>query len=323
VTKRLIQESAPVAERAADGSYPIVLIVEGTGTTGVYGASLMIDEQARLFENVASFANHPLNPEHPEQRDIHTISGRITHVQAGEADGRRALLGKYTPNSKYAAWVEENKDLLEFSIFSLAYGSQNDAQGRLIVEGFSPEDPYRSVDLVLAGGAGGRFRRAQESLRILESSLGQPEGAQPGAAPAPGTTNQEDHMDPKDIEAIAAAVAEAFKPVLTLLGEQKIALEALKAGAPAAAPKETKDVIESAVDALTAIEKAEIKSATAKESLIASVKRGEDVTESLAYIIKVQAESAAGSTGDATYIQEGAAPSGVKHDFSIARLAVN
>ena len=324
----LLQESrggTRLTSKNSDGTFNITIIREGVGSTGIYSAELMSEASAAVFNNIGSHPGHPADLEHLDQRNPMGMIGRVLDVRPGEDGGRKALVGKFKPaNAQVEQYVEEFQDILDFSIFCSAFGDKDDS-GRTVVESFNGDFPYRSVDLVLAGGAGGRFQVAQESLLAIESSLGKPEGAQPGAAPAPGIHNQEDHMDPKDIAAIATAVAEAFKPVLTLLEEQKVAIEALKAGAPAPdAPKEAKDVIKGAVEALTAIDKAAIISETAKASLIAAVERGEDITESLAYVVKVQTESAAAApqtfTAPSRYVAE-AADASDKHDFTVGRLA--
>jgi hypothetical protein len=322
-----VHEAAKLAGKAANGSYPVVIITEGTGSTGVYGPELMRDDQAQLFENAASFMDHPVDPQKPYLRSVMSIGGRIRNVRAGVSEGKRALLGDYFPRKEYAEFVEEFADTLGLSIFSLAQGSERDEHDRLIVESFSPIDPYRSVDVVVAAGAGGKFERAHESARAIESSLGKPAGTQPGSTPAPGT-NQEVRMEKEDIDAIAAAVVEAFKPVVTLLQEQKTAIEALKPGAAAPdAPKETKDIIKGAVESLKLIEDAKIASPTLKASLVESVSRGEDITQSLEFAKKVTAEAATPGvtkvdpvTATDTYVQEAAASTG-RHDFTIGRLA--
>lgn len=319
-----VLEAAKLSAKSADGSYPVVIITEGVGSTGVYRAELMRDDQAQLFENAASFMDHPVDPQKPHLRSVLSIGGRIRNVRAGESEGKRALLGDYFPRKEYAEFVEEFADTVGLSIFSLAEGEETDEQGRLIVENFAPNDPYRSVDIVVAPGRGGKFQRARESARAIESSLGVPVGVQPGAAPAPGSTQQEEEdMDPK---VLSAALAEALQPVLTLLGEQKVAIEALKAGAPApAAAPEVKDADEArkgAIEALAAIEDAKIVSKTAREALVADVAAGKDITAALEFVKNVQAENAPSPTsGDiGTYVAESAGGA-AGHDWSVSGFA--
>ena len=306
-----------MSPRADDGTWPVVLITEGEGSTGRYSGELL-ERSASIFSGTASYMDHPIDPEHPEKRSVLSIAGRFGEVTVGEDKGKKALLSTFKPRAEYASFVEEFHDVLGLSIYCPAKGEVME-DGRLDVQEFVPS-PYRSVDIVVAAGRGGRIKQARESLLVIESSLGEPaESTKPGAAPVPGTpTTQEERMDTKDIQAIAAAVAEAFKPVVTLLEEQKVAIEALKAGAPApAAPKETKDAVKDAIEALKKIDAAGIDSPTLRESLIVAIAEGEDASKAIEFAKKVVSETK--KTPAETYIAESQA-SDKTHDFRVTRL---
>jgi len=294
----ILLESQPGARLTAkndDGSFRIVLITEGEGSTGVYGAEVMNEHSASVFENIGSHPNHPADATRPDQRSPLGLIGRITDVVVGEDGGKAALIGNFHPgNADIAAYVEEFQDLLAFSIYCAAFGQKND-KGKTVVESFDGSFPYRSVDLVLAAGRGGRFQLAQESLLAIESSLGVAAGTQPGSTPAPGSTHQKDiSMDEQAIkalgESLATAVTTALKPLTDFVQEQKTAAEAAAAGAkPADAP----NAVESAITALDSINKIDGIELipTLKESLIAAVKAGEDVTAGIALATSVAAEA--------------------------------
>lgn len=320
-TGTYIQESAKLSSRNDDGSYDVVIITEGTGSTGVYAAELMREDQAILFENAPSFMNHPIDPSKPYLRDVMSISGRFTNLRAGVSEGKAAILGRFKPRREYAEFVEEFHDVLGLSIFSLANGEKDDT-GKVVVESFADVDPYRSVDIVVAAGRGGKFQRAEESARTIEASLGHPEGTTPGAAPAPGTHTQEEGiMKPEDITALAEAltngVKAALEPVITFVTEQKTAAEAAAAGAPAAG-----EAIKSAISSAAAIEAAGF-GETLKASLLKDLEAGKDVTAAIEFAKTVTAEAAAAAkpvqTAVSEYVIESAP--GVSHDFSIAGLA--
>lgn len=166
------EDGGRLAARNADGTFNIVLIVEGEGSTGHYSAELMSEASAAAFENVGSHPNHPANRERPEERDPMGLIGRVFNVRPGNDRGRAALIGRFRPGSpEVADYVAEFGDLLGISIFAKAEGRQR-GDGKLIVESFDGAWPYRSVDIVLAAGAGGRFRLAQESLLAIESATG-------------------------------------------------------------------------------------------------------------------------------------------------------
>ncbi len=186
------QGGGRLAGRNADGTYAIVLLTEGKGTSGTYPPELMNEHSASVFENVPTHPNHPVDKTKPEDRSPIGMIGRVTNVSVGTDKGKAALLGKFRPgNEDVAKYVEEFGDLLGFSIYCLAKSTRPDmlasaafgggmlgrgaAGPSQIVEEFDADFPYRSVDLVLAAGRGGRFQLAQESLLAIESAIGTPE----------------------------------------------------------------------------------------------------------------------------------------------------
>ena len=294
-TKAILRESSRLAEKSADGTYPVVLITEGIGSTGVYGADA-IAASAAVFENAPSFINHPADPQNPGARDLNTIAGRITNVRVGEDAGRTALIGDYKPRKEYEALFEDFGDIIGLSIFCEAFGEKDDT-GRLVLESFNGDFPFKSVDAVVAAGRGGRFVVARESLLAIESALGVPEVNQPGSTSAPGspTPKEKSSMDlsPQDIQALA----EALKPSL---------VEALTPAAPAApaAPEPATDAqieeaVEKATKSVEAVKEAKL-TPSLEKPLLEAARKGKDVTAGIAEAQAILAEARQGQTPAAT-----------------------
>lgn len=320
---REAQAGSRLRARNADGTFDIVLITEGEGSTAHYSAELMNEASAAAFTNVGSHPNHPADPTKPEHRNPMGMIGRVIDVKPDVVDGLKALTGKFKPaNEDVANYVEQFADLLSVSVFNKAFGDEG-PDGKFVAEEWQADWPYRSVDIVLAGGRGGRFQLAQESLRGIETSLGKSGGPKPGTTPAPGSPTQEEHhMDPEDLKEVAKVVAEALtetlKPIVATLAEQKTLIEGLQAGAPAAEEpkKEKSEVIKSTIESLKTITDAKLLP-TLQESLIAALERGEDVTQGIEFAKTVTAEAAKTQGGDG-YIQS---ESLKDHDWTVTRLA--
>jgi hypothetical protein len=293
-----VQEQSRLAEKRADGTRRVILITEGIGSTGVYSADL-IDASAYVFEDVPSYMDHPIDPEHPEKRSVLSIGGRFSNVVAEDGEFGRQLAADFKPRAEYEPLFDEFGDVLGLSIFCGAYG-EKDATGRVVVEAFDDQDPYRSVDVVVAAGRGGRFKRAQESLRAIESSLGVPEGSQPGAASAQESNNtQEEEMKPEEVKAIVEeALAEALKPITTFFANEDARRQA-EADAADKAP-EVKDAVEAAIATVEAVKAAKLPEKI-ETKLIEAAKNGDDITEAFEFAKEVAAEAKtpASKKGDA------------------------
>ncbi|WP_217181635.1 hypothetical protein [Streptomyces sp. AC495_CC817] len=284
-TGQFVQEASKLAlKRSADGTYPVVLITEGEGSSGRYGEHLFAEGASEhVFENVGSYADHPIDPRKPHLRSVLTLAGRMTNVHVGEDAGKRALLADFKPRKEYEAFVEEFGDLVGLSIFCGADGELLD-DGRLDVSEFDAEDPYRSVDIVVAAGRGGRFKRAEESLRAIESSLGKPGGTKP-AAEASAEEREGEHMDEKEkafVAAVAAAVAESIKPVIDFVNESatKKAEESQAQVDAEAVDAAVMEALDSYEGKIAAIDAAELLPPQV-ESLKARARKGEDITEAI------------------------------------------
>lgn len=320
--KVFVQEAATLAAKKSDGTYSVVIISEGEGSTGRYSAELL-QKSAHVFENVPSFINHPVDPAAPHKRDLNTIAGRVTDVTVGEDGGKVALLGKFKPRAEYASLFEDFADIIGLSIFAGADGEVME-DGRLDVTAFDDADPYRSVDAVVAAGRGGRFKRAEESLRAIESSLGLPESNKP-AAEASVEEKEGEHMDEKDIAAIAAAtaaaIAESLKPVIEFVNESaaKKADETQTKVDTEALDNARAEGAKAAAESFTAIDDAKLPQKIA-EGLKAKVLEGKDVTDAIAdakSVLEAAQEAAGDPSNGFVTIESAAGGSSKKHDWSL------
>ena len=275
--RTFVQEAVTLAAKKSDGTYPVVIITEGEGSSGRYSADLLRRSE-NVFAGSASFLNHPIDPSKPHLRDVNSIAGRLGQTYLGEDKGKVAILSDFKPRKEYAEFVEEFSDVLALSIYCGAMGEVLE-DGRLDVEAFDEEDPYRSVDIVVAAGRGGRFKRAEESLRAIENSLGLP-AKDPGSTSAPGNPRERDTMEKEVLEAVVkAAIAEALAPVISFVTEQKAAADDAVAAAEAkaeAAEQEKGAALESFSAAIRAVSEASLLPSQ-EASILDAAKRGEDV----------------------------------------------
>lgn len=266
VTKYLLEAASLVADTASeDGTWKVRLISEGRGSSGIYTASLL-ENYHHAFNNVLSFRNHPGASEGPETRDFTMIAGKIvgeTWVDTDER-GLKAIYANYLPDPEYKDKIARYKDRLGLSIYIEGTGYE-DANGDYIVESFRENDPFGSVDVVIAPGARGKF---MESMRhVHESQRG-------GSEMKPGVTSAQEKRElvmEKDVEERFVAL----ERLLTALVDENKAKESHKAQVEADAAA-VKAAVESYDMAVKAIESAELL-APQVESLRAEAKAGKDI----------------------------------------------
>ncbi|MDL5351208.1 hypothetical protein [Microbacterium sp. zg-YB36] len=290
MVKRYALESSAMATARTDGTYRIRIINAGEGSSGVYPRELFTQEEADKFAGLASFLNHPIDPGKPHLRPVESIAGRLVgDVSVEEHEGEVGFYSDFKPRSEYKSFFEEFADVLGMSIFMSAQGDVME-DGRIAVESFA-RDAYSSVDVVVAAGRGGRFERATESLRVIESSLGLAEGNKPGATAAPG--EKESNMDLKELVSAVEALAKTLEPVVAFVAEQKAAADAAvaEAEAKATAATEEKDAaIESYAAAVQAVSEAKLLPSQESDILTAA-KAGKDVTPLIESAKKVAVEA--------------------------------
>lgn len=173
---RIIESGGTTAKSLGNGVFLAKIIQPGWNKSGTryYSEDLLKEYGTTTFrEGRPCFANHPTKEDFANGRDITKIWGRVVedpkYLDEGE-DGP----GLYTSvkvRKEYVDFIEEYKDSIGMSIFASGDGVEGEAEGKsgLIVESFDPEDPYTSVDFVVAAGAGGKVQRMLESFNTIEA----------------------------------------------------------------------------------------------------------------------------------------------------------
>jgi len=217
--KQLIEHGRLAEAIDADKStFPVTIITEGVGSSGVYRRE-MLQENAHAFpKGTKSFIDHPKDPTKPWERSLTSIAGKLVEdAQYVEEDGIGMLKSKLKVDSRWREFVEEYKDVIGLSIYIGAFGDEEE-NGKVVVESFDSEDPYASVDIVVAAGRGGRFDQAMESYRQIENSLGNntPEENGSGNPAEPHNPNTEDiSMEIEELAGKVDALTEALNGFIT------------------------------------------------------------------------------------------------------------
>lgn len=274
----LIEAGTVLSEAPSeDGTWRVRLINEGTGSSGYYSAELL-ESYHQAFDNAISFLNHPTAG--PETRNFTEIAGRVmgeTWTERGD-DGTLGVYANWLPDPDHKTKLETYKDRLGLSIYIA--GSGEDRDGEFHVTEFDTEDPFRSVDVVIAAGRGGRFEMAESMRKIYESRRGSEE------KPSVTSAQENDRKDPiveekldKLIEMITLMVAK---------DEAKVA-EAAQVEADEAAKVEAVEAYDAAVKAIDEADLLPSQVAT----LRAEAKKGADVAPLIEAAKQVKADALA------------------------------
>jgi len=266
-TRNLLEAATLVSESAAeDGTWRVKVISEGKGSSGIYTAELL-ENHHHAFDEVLSFRNHPTGWDGPETRDFTMIAGEIKGETWVDTDdtGRKAIYANYLPDPEYKEKIERYKNKLGLSIYIEGSGFEND-NGEFVVDWFNPEDPYASLDVVIAPGARGKFlesaKRAYESLHR--------DSEEPSVTSAVEKENGI-KMD-EEIKAAFKSLTDLIAPLVAK--ETASQAEAAQAEADENAGKVAVEAYDAAVTAIDAAELPE----KVVESLRKQAKDGVDVT---------------------------------------------
>lgn len=285
--KKHLLEAATLVEADTEAeTWKVRLINEGRGSSGIYSAQLL-EDYGHAFNGAISFLNHPQAG--PETRNFTEIAGRVQGEvwKEKDADGKVGLYANWRPDDDYRRKLETYKDRLGLSIYIAGNGEVED-DGEFHVREFDVDDPFRSVDVVIAAGRGGRFeitesyRQIYESARIAESDK-------------PGITSVLEMKNGIHME-LEEKVDKALELLAGLVAKEHTAQ------AEAAQAEADKDAGRNAVEAyhasITAIDAAELPEKVV-ESLRTQAKKGVDVTplieqakEMKAALVETLAESA-------------------------------
>lgn len=170
--KRPLLEAASLIGESAreDGAWKVRLISEGQGSSGFYSRELL-EEHYSVFDDILSFHNHPVGWDGPEARNFTEIVGEIVGDVWVEDDerGMAAITGWYLPDPQHKDKLERYKKKLGVSIYAMGEGEFDENTGNFKVTSFI-EDPYNSLDVVIAAGARGQFLESMK--KIYESRTG-------------------------------------------------------------------------------------------------------------------------------------------------------
>lgn len=180
MTKTLVESrgAGSVKAPAADGSFEVVLIAPGQGSSGFYSEELIREYAPAAWpKGTHVYLDHLKEGEtrSPERLLGALVEDTVIDPVTGEAKNR------FKPLSKHREWVEEVREYVGLSISAQGDGKPGEVNGRntLIVESLFP-DIQNTVDIVSYAGRGGRFlesylNEANESTHT-ESSAGATKG---------------------------------------------------------------------------------------------------------------------------------------------------
>lgn len=275
-TTRLFEAaSLTTAGPSADGTWRVRLISEGQGSSGYYSKELL-ENFGHVFEGALSYKNHPVGESGLQSRDFTMISGRLVGGidVVEEADGRTALYGNYLPDPDYAEKLERYKDALGLSIFASGAGEYDENDDFIVTE-FAADDPYRSVDVVVAPGARGEFL----AERLKEMYVSSVEDASKPSVTVAQEVKEGDTMElEKAIEALTAKV-----DALIADKEKAVAAEA-QAEADAQAVAAAVEQYSAAVEAVDAAELLDVQ----KAEILEAAKSGADIEQMIESAKKIK-----------------------------------
>lgn len=166
--RHLLEAASLIGESSReDGAWKVRLISEGQGSSGFYSRELL-ENHYHVFNDILSFNNHPTGWDGPEARNFTEIVGEIVGDVWVENDerGMAAITGWYLPDPEYRDKLERYKKKLGVSIYAMGEGEFDEDTGNFYVTSFE-DDPYNSLDVVIAAGARGKFL---ESMRKVYDS---------------------------------------------------------------------------------------------------------------------------------------------------------
>lgn len=192
MTTKRIQEAGTLQVDPTTKALRVCLISEGAGNSADFPREFFTSENGARLSRSLSFPAHPMDLEHPEHRDPLSAIARIGEsVTVEEHEGKMGFWGEYNVSKTrpdLQTYLEEYGDALGLSVFSDSDGHNDPTTGKWVAESLTESDPFRSVDLVVAAGRGGKFEKVAESLGLL-----------PTKTLAPAKEKEVTHME-KDIE---------------------------------------------------------------------------------------------------------------------------
>lgn len=302
MTVRKITESLEGARptRNSDGTYEVVLITPGRGSSGMYSEEALRESGPQAWpKGTHSYVNH-LRAD--EVRDPLKLIGYLVE-DARYKDGV-GLVSRMKPISKWAEWVDEVAPVVGMSISAMSTGREEVIEGQptWVVESLIP-DIQNTVDLVSYAGRGGRIA---EALYESAAATVTPE------ANAPEKTSK---------EANTMALEDEVKTLVSTVEGLVAALTAQNDAAQAATESQTSaaDIASKAAEATVLVESAEVPTSV-KTRLIESIKAGNfDVQKHIDEAQALRAEVLAEQEAAAKKADETAAANGVVYTSTVRK----
>lgn len=255
--QKLLNESRTGGLKAnGDGTYNVVLITPGRGTSGLYTESVLRESGPAAFPaGTHSYVDHPTEA-HPG-RSPEKLLG--IYVETAHYEDGVGLVSRFKPMKHYREFVEEVAPYTGLSIYAQGDGLEEDIDGDsvFVVSELLP-NIQNTVDLVSYAGRGGHFAESllESALEISQDSPGFIER---------GNENM----------ALEDEVRNLLPEVRAAISELVTAREALAAAQTevASAKADTDSVVEQALEATDAVNAAELPEKI-KESLYSEIKAG-------------------------------------------------
>lgn len=269
MTSRRIYEAGKLVEgKTSRGTWPIRIITEGKGSSGVYSRELL-EKYKDVFSGRVMFGNHPKDPNKPWERSPFEIRAKLgDNIEYREVDGVAGLYGEAVVDEEVDKFLEKFHDKIGVSIFASGDGSEDD-NGEWHVESFDGEDPYTSVDFVVAPGRGGGVERVLEAYRALESN----------SAPADVDNGKDkrimDEATKAFIEALLKTITDKVDKLQESLDSAVSLVESVKDAQP-----ERVEAVAAAGELATAVAEAQL-GEKAVARVLESVKDGKTVAEAV------------------------------------------
>ena len=287
-TKNLF-ESATLIESSDTGPWKVRLISEGKGSSGTYPASTL-ESYKSAFNGVLSFENHPGWMDGPESRNFTQIVGKVLGETWTDTDerGKVGVYANWEPDPEHRDRLSRYKENLGLSIFIEGDG-HNDEDGEFVVDSFNEHDAFRSVDVVIAAGRGGRFEESQ--IKDIYSRRRE-------TIKTDADTSVSDRKDIK-MDEKAMEMLESINTALTTLVSAQDA-EAKQTAQVEADDKAVEGKMATLVANLDAVETARENLLPSQvKSLLAEARKGGDITDAIATQVAL-AEEVRGESGRVT-----------------------
>ena len=267
-----------VRESATKGNWEIRVIEAGEGSSGYYPAEVLERDGSKAFpKGTRMFANHDGWEDMMNGGDIRRLMAK-TVSDATYKDG--ALYADVKVAADWVEFVKEFHEQIGVSINTVGeseFGTIGEYSGEIVSR--LENDPYTSIDAVVAPGAGGKFTRMLESATKI-SGIREKDSAEASA-----DVRKENQVDVKEMQ---DAIAESNKALIAEL------LEALKPTVPVA------DEVDYAAAAEAVV--AEKLTPTARKNIFKALSEGAKLEDALG------AEKAAAAEYKALYESENVEP---------------